>query len=464
MLDPMLMLPAPAQGALAVECRADDADLVELLAALDDAPTRAAVTAERALLATLEAGCSAPVAALAELAEGDDGDEIYLRGAVISPDGTRCRPAVRAPERSPTPRRSAGARRRPPRRRRRHICTGEHRMTRTRKTAGRIALRRGRPRRPGPADPPGRTTPWSTPTTSSTTAACPESLLDARAAPRPSDDAAVQPGRGRAGRRGQGAALRGPVRAARGAPGRRRPVRPRRGGQGGAGGRPHRRAVRGRARASARPTGVATYAGVPLPGVRTAADVDDVAALDFDGARRGRRPGLARAGRRRRRPRRGPRRPARRRGRPGDRRSAVTGDGTGETQYTDDLARWTASSPPRSASPAGWCSPSAPASAQRDKLGWWENRPLYGWKVLVPRTKEQAGAMSERLRAYGAIPCEVPTIAVEPPRTPAQMERAIKGLVDGRYAWIDLHLGQRGPRGLGEVRRARPRRPRTSAA
>ncbi|MFC8850130.1 MULTISPECIES: hydroxymethylbilane synthase [unclassified Micromonospora] len=88
-LDPMLMLPAPAQGALAVECRADDTDLVELLAALDHAPSRAAVTAERALLATLEAGCSAPVAAFAELAEGDAGDEIYLRGAVISPDGTR---------------------------------------------------------------------------------------------------------------------------------------------------------------------------------------------------------------------------------------------------------------------------------------------------------------------------------------------------------------------------------------
>jgi hydroxymethylbilane synthase len=86
-LDPMLMLPAPAQGALAVECRADDADLVELLAALDHAPSRAAVTAERALLATLEAGCSAPVAAFAELAEGEHGDEIYLRGAVISPDG-----------------------------------------------------------------------------------------------------------------------------------------------------------------------------------------------------------------------------------------------------------------------------------------------------------------------------------------------------------------------------------------
>jgi uroporphyrinogen III methyltransferase/synthase len=72
----------------------------------------------------------------------------------------------------------------------------------------------------------------------------------------------------------------------------------------------------------------------------------------------------------------------------------------------------------------------------RDKLSWWESRPLYGWKVLVPRTKEQAGAMSDRLRVWGAIPQEVPTIAVEPPRTPAQMERAIKGLVTGRYEWV----------------------------
>ncbi|WP_433459395.1 hydroxymethylbilane synthase [Micromonospora sp. CA-248212] len=88
-LDPMLMLPAPAQGALAVECRVDDQDLVELLGTLDHAPSHAAVIAERAMLATLEAGCSAPVAAYAELAEGENGDEIYLRGAVISPDGTR---------------------------------------------------------------------------------------------------------------------------------------------------------------------------------------------------------------------------------------------------------------------------------------------------------------------------------------------------------------------------------------
>ncbi len=76
------------------------------------------------------------------------------------------------------------------------------------------------------------------------------------------------------------------------------------------------------------------------------------------------------------------------------------------------------------------------AVAQRDKLGWWENRPLYGWRVLVPRTKEQAGEMSDRLRAFGAVPVEVPTIAVEPPRTPTQMERAVKGLVTGRYEWV----------------------------
>jgi uroporphyrinogen III methyltransferase / synthase len=76
------------------------------------------------------------------------------------------------------------------------------------------------------------------------------------------------------------------------------------------------------------------------------------------------------------------------------------------------------------------------AAASREKLAWWESRALFGWKILVPRTKEQAGAMSERLRDFGAVPVEVPTIAVEPPRTPTQMERAIKGLVTGRYEWI----------------------------
>ncbi|CAJ1508838.1 bifunctional uroporphyrinogen-III C-methyltransferase/uroporphyrinogen-III synthase [[Mycobacterium] burgundiense] len=74
--------------------------------------------------------------------------------------------------------------------------------------------------------------------------------------------------------------------------------------------------------------------------------------------------------------------------------------------------------------------------AHRAKLNWWESRALYGWTVLVPRTREQAGEMSDRLVTHGATPVEVPTIAVEPPRSPAQMERAVKGLVDGRYQWI----------------------------
>jgi len=71
-----------------------------------------------------------------------------------------------------------------------------------------------------------------------------------------------------------------------------------------------------------------------------------------------------------------------------------------------------------------------------DRLSWFESRPLYGWRVLVPRTRDQAGVLSQQLRSYGAVPVEVPTIAVEPPRTPAPMERAVKGLVDGRYCWV----------------------------
>lgn len=76
------------------------------------------------------------------------------------------------------------------------------------------------------------------------------------------------------------------------------------------------------------------------------------------------------------------------------------------------------------------------AAAQRDRLSWFESKPMFGWKVLVPRTKEQAASLSDQLRSYGAVPYEVPTIAVEPPRTPQQMERAVKGLVTGRYEWI----------------------------
>ncbi|MBY6367119.1 hydroxymethylbilane synthase [Rhodococcoides corynebacterioides] len=92
-LEPVQFLPAPAQGALAVECRSDDADLAAVLAELDDATARAAVTAERALLAELEAGCTAPVGAIAEVVDSldDDGrviEELSVRGCAAAVDGS----------------------------------------------------------------------------------------------------------------------------------------------------------------------------------------------------------------------------------------------------------------------------------------------------------------------------------------------------------------------------------------
>jgi hydroxymethylbilane synthase len=88
-LDPLLMLPAPGQGALAVECRASDAPLSAGLSALDHPGTRSAVTAERSLLAALEAGCTAPVGALAQIAPGDAGEELWLQAVVAATDGSR---------------------------------------------------------------------------------------------------------------------------------------------------------------------------------------------------------------------------------------------------------------------------------------------------------------------------------------------------------------------------------------
>ncbi|WP_028808196.1 hydroxymethylbilane synthase [Streptomyces canus] len=85
-----MVLPAPGQGALAIECTADNADLIAALGELDDPLTRVAVTAERSLLAALEAGCSAPVGALADLlADGQIVKEMRLRGVVGTTDGSR---------------------------------------------------------------------------------------------------------------------------------------------------------------------------------------------------------------------------------------------------------------------------------------------------------------------------------------------------------------------------------------
>jgi uroporphyrinogen III methyltransferase/synthase len=181
-----------------------------------------------------------------------------------------------------------------------------------------------------------------------------------------------------------------------------------------------------------RGTGTAAYAGVPVGALFTEADLTDAAVVDFDALAHA--PGtlvltvgateLANVGEQ-----------LVANGLKPDTAITVSSDGTGTGQHTAtgtlgelDLV---------SVGMTGTLVVTlGRAAAQRDKLTWWESRPLYGWRVLVPRTKEQAGAMSDQLRRYGAVPVEVPTIAVEPPRTPTQMERAIKGLVTGRYEWI----------------------------
>lgn len=76
------------------------------------------------------------------------------------------------------------------------------------------------------------------------------------------------------------------------------------------------------------------------------------------------------------------------------------------------------------------------APDQRERLNWFENKALFGWRVLVPRTKDQAGTLTARLSSHGAVPQVVPTISIEPPRTPQQFDKAIHGLVEGRFRWV----------------------------
>ncbi len=124
-------------------------------------------------------------------------------------------------------------------------------------------------------------------------------------------------------------------------------------------------------------------------------------------------------------------------GRSGDTPVAITRGGTTVEQrtITTTLAELPAAVKAARQAGAGVLVIGEPV-AKRGALSWFETKPLFGWRVLVPRTKEQAGALSEQLLRYGAVPVEVPTISVEPPRTPQQMERALHGLVSGRYQWV----------------------------
>lgn len=97
-IDPIAMLPAPGQGALAIEALEDNTQILDLLNRLDDHYSRLSVTAERAVLAELEAGCSSPVGALAEVVDAEDGLLISLRASVTALDGSDAvRNALTAP-------------------------------------------------------------------------------------------------------------------------------------------------------------------------------------------------------------------------------------------------------------------------------------------------------------------------------------------------------------------------------
>jgi uroporphyrinogen III methyltransferase/synthase len=124
-------------------------------------------------------------------------------------------------------------------------------------------------------------------------------------------------------------------------------------------------------------------------------------------------------------------------GRSGDTPVAMTRVGT-TTEQTTVVS--TLSDIAADAAEAGMTSPAITVVGavvdMREALSWFETKPLYGWRVLVPRTKEQSAGLARRLRGYGAVSEEVPTISVEPPRNPQQMDKAVRGLVEGRYEWI----------------------------
>lgn len=118
----------------------------------------------------------------------------------------------------------------------------------------------------------------------------------------------------------------------------------------------------------------------------------------------------------------------------------VTANGSTIQQHSSEFSLKLAASELKKADDNAWpgdlVAVIGPGVADRDEANWFEVKPLFGWRVLVPRTQQQAQPMCHQLSEYGAY-CEVvPTISVEPPRTPHQLEKAVKGLVTGRYHWV----------------------------
>lgn len=109
--------------------------------------------------------------------------------------------------------------------------------------------------------------------------------------------------------------------------------------------------------------------------------------------------------------------------------------GVGTTAQVSEVTSWGAVS----ASEASECffivGPGIEDS-HRDRLAWFEGKPLFDWRVIVPRTKDDLTSLTEELAHFGASTEIVATMSIEPPRTEQAMEKAVRGLVDGRYLWL----------------------------
>ncbi|GAB2690291.1 bifunctional uroporphyrinogen-III C-methyltransferase/uroporphyrinogen-III synthase [Thalassiella azotivora] len=127
-------------------------------------------------------------------------------------------------------------------------------------------------------------------------------------------------------------------------------------------------------------------------------------------------------------------------GRSGDAGAVLTARGSTTDQHSVQTTLADAADLLAAQDDTTWAEPvvavTGPGVGLRERASWFETKPLFGWRVLVPRTQQQAGPMCARLAHHGAVSDVVPTISVEPPRTPHQMEKAVKGLVTGRYEWI----------------------------
>jgi uroporphyrinogen III methyltransferase/synthase len=121
-------------------------------------------------------------------------------------------------------------------------------------------------------------------------------------------------------------------------------------------------------------------------------------------------------------------------GRPESTLVAVTRDGTTVDQHTIVTTLGEAAEIPQTRK--GGFVVVGDVVEQRDRLDWFERKALVGWRVLIPRTQDNTATLVALLRRLGAVPSEVATISVEPPRTPQQVERAVHGLVSGRYEWV----------------------------